>query len=76
MKIEILGAGCARCKQLAAGVETAVKDLGLSAEVVKVTEIAKIAAYGVMSMPALVVDGKVKSAGRNLSVEEIKKLIV
>ena len=75
MKIEILGAGCAKCKQLTASVETAVKELGLSAEVVKVTEIAKIAAYGVMMTPALVIDGKVKSSGRNLSVEEIKKII-
>jgi len=75
MRIEILGTGCAKCKQLNASVETAVKELGLSAEVVKVTEIAKIVAYGVMMIPALVIDGKVKSSGRNLSVEEIKKII-
>jgi len=75
MKIEILGSGCAKCKQLNANVETAVKELGLSVEVVKVTEIAKIAAYGVMMTPALVIDGKVKSSGRNLSVAEIKKII-
>lgn len=75
MKIEILGSGCAKCKQLNASVETAVKELGLSAEVVKVTEIAKIVAYGVMMTPALVIDGKVKSSGRSLSVEEIKKII-
>ena len=75
MKIEILGSGCAKCKQLNASVETVVKELGLSVEVVKVTEIAKIAAYGVMLTPALVIDGKVKSSGRNLSVAEIKKII-
>ena len=75
MKIEILGTGCAKCKQLTASVEIAVKELGLSAEVVKVTEIAKIVVYGVMMTPALVVDGKVKSSGRNLSVAEIKKII-
>jgi small redox-active disulfide protein 2 len=75
MKIKILGSGCAKCKQLNASVETAVKELGLPAEVVKVTEIAKIAAYGVMMTPALVIDGKVKSSGRNLSVAEIKKII-
>ena len=75
MKIEILGSGCAKCKQLNASVETVVKELGLSVEVVKVTEIAKIAAYGVMMTPALVIDGKVKSSGRNLSVAEIKKII-
>ena len=76
MKIEILGVGCAKCKQLNVSVETALKELGLSAEVVKVTEIAKIAAYGVMMTPALVIDGKVKSSGRNLSVAEIKKIII
>ena len=75
MKIEILGVGCAKCKQLTANVETAVKELGLSVEIVKVTEIAKIVAYGVMMTPALVIDGKVKSSGRNLSVAEIKKII-
>ena len=75
MRIEILGSGCAKCKQLNASVETAVKELGLSAEVVKVTEIVKITAYGVMMTPALVIDGKVKSSGRNLSVAEIKKII-
>ncbi|MFA5393157.1 MAG: thioredoxin family protein [Candidatus Ratteibacteria bacterium] len=75
MKIEILGSGCAKCKQLNASVKTAVKELGLSVEVVKVTEIAKIVAYGVMLTPALVIDGKVKSSGRNLSVAEIKKII-
>ena len=75
MKIEILGFGCARCKKLNVNVETAVKESGLAAEIVKVTEIAKIAAYGVMMTPALVIDGKVKSSGRNLSVEEIKKII-
>jgi len=75
MRIEILGVGCAKCKQLTVSVETAVKELGLSAEVVKVTEIARIAAYGVMMTPALAVDGKVKSIGRNLSVAEIKKII-
>jgi small redox-active disulfide protein 2 len=75
MRIEILGAGCAKCKQLNASVETALKELGLSAEVVKVTEIAKIVAYGVMMTPALVIDGMVKSSGRNLSVAEIKKII-
>ena len=76
MRIEILGSGCAKCKQLNTSVETAVKELGLSVEVVKVTEIAKIAAYGVMMTPSLVIDGKVKSSGRNLSVAEIKKIIL
>ncbi|MCX5642637.1 MAG: thioredoxin family protein [Candidatus Omnitrophica bacterium] len=76
MRIEILGSGCAKCKQLTANVETAVKELGLSVEVFKIIEIAKIISYGVMLTPALVIDGKVKSSGRSLSVAEIKKIIL
>jgi small redox-active disulfide protein 2 len=75
-KIEILGSGCANCKKLESNTREAVANLGLDAEVVKVTEIEKIVSYGVMSTPALVVDGKVKSIGKLLSVEEIKKLVV
>ena len=75
MKIEILGTGCPKCKQLTANAEEALKELNLQAEVIKVTEIDKIIEYGVMMTPALVIDGKVKSSGRNLSVEEIKKII-
>ena len=75
MQIEILGMGCPKCKTLAANVEEAVKELGIEAEIVKVTEISKIMNYGVMMTPALVVDGEVKSTGRVLSVDEIKKLL-
>jgi small redox-active disulfide protein 2 len=75
-KIEILGSGCANCKKLESNAREAVEKLGIEAEVVKVTEIEKIVSYGVMSTPALVVDGKVKSIGKLLSVEEIKKLVV
>jgi len=76
MKIEILGTGCPKCKALTANVETAVKELGITAEIVKVTDIKKIMDYKVMLIPALVVDGVVKSAGKVLSPEEIKKLLV
>jgi len=76
MKIEILGTGCPKCKALTANVETAVKELGTTAEIVKVTDIKKIMDYKVMLIPALVVDGVVKSAGKVLSPEEIKKLLV
>jgi small redox-active disulfide protein 2 len=75
-KIEILGSGCANCKRLEANVREAVAKLGIDAEVVKVTEIDKIVSYGVMSTPTLVVDGKVKSIGKLLSVDQIKKLVV
>lgn len=75
MKIEILGVGCPKCKQLQANAEAAAKELGINAEFSKVTDIGKITEYGVMMTPALVIDGKVKSAGKVLSPEEIKKLL-
>ncbi|MFH0795585.1 MAG: thioredoxin family protein [Candidatus Omnitrophota bacterium] len=75
MKIEILGMGCPKCKALAANVEEAVKELGVEAEIVKVTEISQIMNYGVMMTPALVVDGEVKSAGKVLIKEEVKKIL-
>ncbi|MFH0855518.1 MAG: thioredoxin family protein [Candidatus Omnitrophota bacterium] len=74
-KIEILGAGCPKCKQLFANTEIALKELGISAEVFKVTDIAKIIEYDVMMVPALAVDGAVVSAGKELSKDEIKKIL-
>ena len=67
---------CPKCKQLAANSEAAVEELGIQAEVSKVTDIDKITGYGVMMTPALAVDGKVLSSGRVLSRDEIKKLLV
>ncbi len=75
MKIQILGTGCSKCKKLAEAAETAAKELGLAAEVEKVTDINQIMAYGVMMTPALAVDGTVKLVGKVPSVEEIKKLL-
>ncbi len=75
MKIEILGAGCPKCEQLVKNTEAALKELNIRAEVSKVTDIAKIIEYSVMMTPALVVDGKVVSAGKVLSKDEIKRLI-
>jgi small redox-active disulfide protein 2 len=75
MKIEILGMGCPKCKQLTANAEAAVKQAGVQAEVVKVTDIDKITDYGVMVTPALVVDGKVVSAGKILSADDIRKFL-
>jgi len=71
MKIEILGTGCAKCKKLYENAVDAVKQSGKEAEVVKVEDIQKIMAYGVMSTPALVVDGVVKTAGKLVSPQEI-----
>jgi len=76
MKIEILGVGCPKCKQLTANAEAAAKELGICAEIVKVTDIAKITEYGVMMTPALVIDGSVFSAGKVLGKDEIKKIIL
>ncbi len=76
MKIEILGVGCPKCKQLIANVEAAIKELNVDAEVSKVTDIGKIVEYGVMTTPALAVDGAVMSAGKVLSKDEIKKILV
>jgi small redox-active disulfide protein 2 len=76
MRIEILGSGCARCQGLEANVHKALAMLDRDAEVVDVTDIRQIMAYGVVSTPALVIDGKVVSAGRVLSPEEAGKAIV
>jgi len=75
MKIQILGTGCPKCKTLTANAEKAVKELGITAEIIKITDIKEIMAFGVMSTPALAVDGVVKSSGHLLSSEQIKKLI-
>ncbi len=74
-KIQILGTGCPKCKMLMANAEEAVKMLGADATVEKVEKITDIMAFGVMSTPALAVDGQVKSAGKVLSAEEIGKVI-
>lgn len=75
MKIEILGVGCPKCKQLTANAEAAVKELGIQAEIGKVTDIGRITEYGVMMTPALAVDGTVVSTGKVLHKDEIKKII-
>ena len=75
MKIEILGVGCAKCHKLEELVRETVKAQGLSADISKVEDIKKIMSYGVMTTPALVVDGEVKVAGKLPSSEDIKKLL-
>jgi small redox-active disulfide protein 2 len=74
-KIQILGTGCPKCKQLAACAEQAAKELGIAYEIEKVTQINEIMKFGVMVTPALVVDGKVKVSGKVPSMEEIKKML-
>jgi len=75
IKIEVLGTGCAKCKRLFANAEQAVKDLKITAEVVKVDDIAEIVGRGVMLPPALVINGEVRAEGRIPDVNEIKKMI-
>jgi len=75
MKIEILGTGCPKCKKLSELTEEAVNELGVSAEIIKVTDINKIIDYGVMVTPALVIDGDVMVAGKIPSKQEIIKWI-
>jgi small redox-active disulfide protein 2 len=75
MKIEILGVGCPKCKQLTANAEAAIKELNIAVEISKITDIDKITEYGVMMTPALAVDGTVVSAGKVLSKDEIKKIM-
>lgn len=64
MEIKVLGTGCANCRALYSAVEQVVNELGLKADLVKEEDLMKIMEYNVMSLPALVVDGKVVAKGR------------
>jgi small redox-active disulfide protein 2 len=75
MKIQVLGTGCAKCKQLTANAEKAVAELRVQATVEKVEDLREIMRFGVMTTPALVIDGKVKSAGKLLSPQDVKQLL-
>ncbi len=75
MKIQILGTGCPKCKALTEAAEQAAQELGAPYEIEKVTDIEKIMSYGVMSTPALVVDGAVKVAGKIPSADALKQLL-
>ena len=71
MKIEILGTGCNKCKALEEATKQAVAKIGGFHEIIKVEDIVEIMNYGVMSTPALVIEGVVKCTGKILSVDEI-----
>lgn len=75
MIIKVLGTGCAGCKTLHENVKQAVAELGIIAEVTKVEDMGEIIRYNVMSTPALVIDGKVISAGKKLSVPQLKEIL-
>ena len=74
MEIKVLGTGCANCKALYATVEKVVNELGIQAEIIKEEDLMKIMEYNVMTLPALVINGKVVAKGRN-NAGEVKELI-
>ncbi len=73
--IKVLGSGCKSCHQLYENAKEAMGKLGVKVEVEYVTDLEKIMAYGVMSMPALVVNEQIVSTGRVLKPEDIEKLL-
>ncbi len=75
MQIKVLGTGCAKCSTLEKTTQTAVQELGITAEVKKVEDIIEIMGYGVMRTPALVIDEKVVMSGKSLNLNEVKKLL-
>ena len=76
MKIEVLGSGCPKCMSLEQNVKAALAELALQADVEKVTDIQQIVQRGVMSTPALTIDGTVVFQGKSPSVEQLKQLIM
>ncbi|MDD1705477.1 MAG: thioredoxin family protein [Methanoregulaceae archaeon] len=75
MKIEVLGTGCMKCKRLLKNVETAVKELGIDAEIKKVDDITEIMDRGVMLTPALAINGEMRISGRVADVQELKEIL-
>jgi len=75
MKVQILGTGCPKCRQLEANAREALRSAGLEASVDKITDVDAIMNMGVMMTPALAVDGVVKSAGKVLGKEEIARIL-
>ena len=75
MVIQVMGGGCSKCETLLENVKEAVAHTGKTAEIQQVTDFAIIAGKGIMSTPALVIDGKVVSSGRVLKTKEIESLL-
>ncbi|MEX1377655.1 MAG: thioredoxin family protein [Eubacteriales bacterium] len=75
MEVKVLGGGCANCIKLAANTKEALEEMSIDAEIIKVTEMADILKHGVMSTPALVIDGKIVASGRVLNKKEIVKYL-
>jgi len=75
MKIQILGTGCPKCKKLAENAEAAAKEAGIEYELEKITDLNEIMKFGVMMTPALAIEREVKSVGKVLAPDEIKKML-
>lgn len=73
--VKILGSGCTKCNQLEAATRAALEQLNMDTAIDHITDFTQIAAYGVMTTPALVIDGKVVSYGKVLKVEEVVKIL-
>lgn len=75
MKVKILGPGCKNCVALVENTKSALSELGIEAEIIKVTDFEEIARYGIMSTPGLVIDDKVVAFGKVLKPKEIVKIL-
>lgn len=75
IKVEVLGTGCKKCQQLEANARNAIATLNLEAEILHITDPVEIAKRGVMSTPALTVNGKVMGKGKVMTSEEIQPLL-
>lgn len=75
MKIKILGSGCKNCVNLTKNTEEALKELGIEAEIIKVTDFKDIASYGIMATPGLVIDEEVVSYGKVLKPKAIQEIL-
>lgn len=75
MKIRVLGGGCKRCEALLKAVREAVEKKGIEANIEYITDMERIMNYGVMSMPALMIDDKIVSAGKVLKANEVERLL-
>ena len=76
MEIKVLGPGCNKCDQTETAIKEVVKEEGINAQIDKVTDVMKIAGYGVFGTPAVVIDGEVKCVGKIPTKDEIKNWLV
>ena len=76
VEIKVLGPGCFNCQKLEEMAKVAVKEMGIQATVIKVTDIGQIAMHGILSTPGLIVNGKVKHTGKPLpTIDKIKEFV-